>query len=89
MRYYKYQRDGWLLASSFERGLMAIALMIGSLTIAPHPPVWLLNFFHVANLKGLLIFSRYSWFLAFVPFAIGVFLEWHSMARIKREQNEL
>lgn len=75
LRYYKYQRDAWLLASAAERCLMAIALMLGSLTVAPHP---------MYDFKWLILYARYAWLFAFVPFGIGVFLEWHSMARIKQ-----
>ena len=78
-RYYKYQKDAWLLTDAIEKFLMAIAFLLGALIVAPHP---------ISNFEGLRTYARLAWFCAFIPFGIGVFLDWNSMARIEREVNK-
>jgi hypothetical protein len=79
IRYKMYQRDSWLLSDAVEKFLMAIAFSLGSLTVLPHP---------VYNFEWLREYARYAWLFAFVPFAIGVWLDWHSLSRIRQQKGK-
>lgn len=76
-RYREYQHDPWLLTDAIEVGLMSFAFIGSALRQSPHP---------VLNFEGLSNWIILAWLIAFIPFAIGVFLDWRSIARIERKR---
>jgi hypothetical protein len=78
-RWRKFQREPWLLTDCLERLFMGIAFCMGAMILGPHPAY---------DYEWLRPVSRYFWLFAFVPFAVGIFLDWHSIAEIERERSK-
>ena len=78
-RWLKYQRQSWLIADAIFRAFLAIAFCMGALIVGPRP---------IDDFEWLRPISRWFWLAGFVPFVVGVFLDWHNLGEIEHERSK-
>lgn len=76
-RWHRYQREVWLLTDSIKHLMTSAAFFLAAIVTGPHP---------LDDYRWLISYSRLLWLSALIPFLIGSFFDWRSLARIEREQ---